>query len=266
MARIQDSASNITTITDTIDPARSQGFAYDALFRLTQGIGAYGTIDYAYDAVGNRLTRTITAGGATTETSTYDVASNRLETVFDGTDTRTLTYDASGNTTVDNKGGGGPVLTIPYNDAGRPASVSDGGGTLATYGHNAIGQRVLKDAASVLTHYQYDRSGALIAEHDATGAPLRETIRLGGVILTVVEHAGTPVMYYAHPDHLGSPQKMTDAAMSVVWDGRFRPFGEEHLITGTLTQDDRFPGQRLEAETGYSYNYFREYDPATGRC
>jgi RHS repeat-associated protein len=85
------------------------------------------------------------------------------------------------------------------------------------------------------------------------------------VTLAVVDHAGTPILYYAHPDHLGSPQKMTDAAMSVVWDGRFRPFGEEHLITGALTQDDRFPGQRLEAETGYHYNYFRDYDPSTGR-
>ncbi|WP_373085472.1 RHS repeat-associated core domain-containing protein [Sneathiella sp.] len=70
---------------------------------------------------------------------------------------------------------------------------------------------------------------------------------------------------YVHPDHLGAPQKMTDAGRSLVWDASFLPFGEEDSITGSAANDNRFPGQRLEAETGLHYNYFRDYDPTTGR-
>jgi len=70
---------------------------------------------------------------------------------------------------------------------------------------------------------------------------------------------------YVHADHLGTPQKMTDAAAAVVWDATYRPFGTEDAITGTATNEQRFPGQFRDAETGLHYNYFRDYDPAIGR-
>src|SRR5262249_36836719 len=34
---------------------------------------------------------------------------------------------------------------------------------------------------------------------------------------------------------------------------------------GTFQYNLRFPGQYFDAESGLSYNYFRDYDPATGR-
>jgi len=70
---------------------------------------------------------------------------------------------------------------------------------------------------------------------------------------------------YVHADHLGAPQKMTDASRTVVWDAAFTPFGEEHSILGTETNDNRFPGQYFDGETGFHYNYQRDYDPTTGR-
>ncbi len=70
---------------------------------------------------------------------------------------------------------------------------------------------------------------------------------------------------YIHTDHLGSPQKMTDPSQALTWDAQFDPFGEEFLISGSAVQPNRFPGQYADAETGYSYNYFRDYDPAIGR-
>ena len=79
--------------------------------------------------------------------------------------------------------------------------------------------------------------------------------------------AGTsaPGIYYVHADHLGSPQKMTDANQALVWDAVYTPFGQVHAITGTAINNQRFPGQYADAETGFNYNYFRDYDPTTGR-
>ena len=69
---------------DTVGGNRGRDYAYDNLHRLTQAKelapgGAPVTLqtDYTYDAVGNRETRT---AGAVSETYTYDVASNRLDT------------------------------------------------------------------------------------------------------------------------------------------------------------------------------------------
>lgn len=70
---------------------------------------------------------------------------------------------------------------------------------------------------------------------------------------------------YIHSDHLGTPQKMTDAGGSIVWDRVARPFGATHSESGSLATDLRFPGQLHDAESGLHYKYFRDYDPTLGR-
>ncbi len=72
-------------------------------------------------------------------------------------------------------------------------------------------------------------------------------------------------LMYVHTDHVGTPQKMTDGTRIVVWDAVYKPFGESHSITGTASNNQRFPGQYADAESGFSYNYFRDYDPTVGR-
>ncbi|MEP3243982.1 MAG: RHS repeat-associated core domain-containing protein [Sneathiella sp.] len=80
----------------------------------------------------------------------------------------------------------------------------------------------------------------------------------------LVPNGGESVTYI-HSDHLGAPTLMTDASRSVVWDRTQLPFGSEDSLTGSAANGNRFPGQREEAETGLYYNYFRDYDPTTGR-
>jgi RHS repeat-associated protein len=58
---------------------------------------------------------------------------------------------------------------------------------------------------------------------------------------------------------------MTDALGAEVWRINARPFGETVAITGTAANDNRFPGQVFDAESGLHYNYFRDYDPTLGR-
>jgi RHS repeat-associated protein len=70
---------------------------------------------------------------------------------------------------------------------------------------------------------------------------------------------------YIHDDHLGTPQKMTDAAKAITWDRVQDPFGNTHSLSGASQNPLRFPGQYADEESALSYNYFRDYDPTLGR-
>jgi len=85
--------------------------------------------------------------------------------------------------------------------------------------------------------------------------------------LVVVADVNTasPNLYFVHADHLNRPIKMTDAAQAVVWDAIYRPFGEAYSITGSATNNLRFPGQYFLLESGLAYNWYRHYDPSIGR-
>jgi RHS repeat-associated protein len=79
-----------------------------------------------------------------------------------------------------------------------------------------------------------------------------------------------PAKKYA--DHLGMPRAITRPSDNQVvwkWDA-IDPFGnnppnENPSGLGTLTYNLRHPGQYADVETGTFQNYFRDYDPATGR-
>ena len=260
-----DLAGNITDIddADTVGGSRGRDYAYDALHRLTQGKelapgGSPVTLqtDYTYDAVGNRTTRTVGGAG---ETYTYDPASNRLASVLAGGVTRAFTYSASGNVTLDDAGGSATTLT--YNALDRLVQVSAGGIPLVDYAYAATGQRAIKATPTATTHYLYDPGGALYAETDGAGTVLREYITLGGATIAIVDAGG---VNYVHNDHLATPQVMTDGAAAVVWDASYRPFGEA-TIAGAAANQQRFPGQTADAETGYSDNWYRTYDASLGR-
>jgi len=83
--------------------------------------------------------------------------------------------------------------------------------------------------------------------------------------------ANSGVLYYVHNDPLGTPQALTDESGIVVWTGQYDPFGKTTINEDPdgdetpVTFNVRLPGQYYDRETGLHYNYFRYYDPATGR-
>ncbi len=72
-------------------------------------------------------------------------------------------------------------------------------------------------------------------------------------------------VFYVHNDHLGTPQAITDENQIIVWQAEYDPFGKATVTTETITNNIRFPGQYFDQETGLHYNYYRYYDPQTGR-
>ena len=132
----------------------------------------------------------------------------------------------------------------------------------ATYTYDGDGRRVKKVVNGVATIFHYDEGGQLIAESNGSGTVTAVYVYLNGQPLAKIEGAS---VYYYHNDALGTPQKMTDSTGTVVWSADYKPFGEATITVSTITNNLRFPGQYYDAETGTHYNYFRDYDPTTGR-
>jgi RHS repeat-associated protein len=221
------------------------------LNRLSDATSNYGDIDYAYDAIGNRISETV---DTVAETYSYEVNSHHLSQTQNGT-TVSYTYDANGNTT-DNTDG-----QFSYGDNNRLKEASISGNTLATYTYNGRGERVKKDG-NTLTYYYYNQGGQLIAETDATGNTLTEYIYSDVQPIALIENSN---INYIHTDHLGTPQQISDDSQTVVWKADYNPFGEATVTTQTITNNLRFPGQYYDEETGLHYNLNRYYDPQLGR-
>jgi RHS repeat-associated protein len=264
-----DANSNIVGITDYNKPAANQVFVYDALSRLTDATGNYGTLGYGYDAVGNRISRT---QNNRLEDYAYAENSNRLLSVTSEGEqgdlqTRTLAYDAVGNITSDSANLNAKILGFGANNRLEQVTISNGNtDTVAAYQYNAKGQRVVKHVDGKTIHFHYDTENRLLAETTETGTPIRDYIYAANQRIALVDYQQNTqgVVYFMVNDHLGTPQLLLDAQQQVVWSVDQSPFGEVK-VEGSVEQPLRFPGQYADVETGYSYNYFRDYDPTLGR-
>ena len=160
-----------------------------------------------------------------------------------------------------NAGAVGSADSFIYGENNRLKEAGLGGSPLATYTYNGRGERVKKLGAAT-TYYYYDSNGQLIAELDGSGNTVREYVYLDGQPLALITNNN---IYTMHTDHLGTPQVITDNAQVIVWQADYKPFGEATMTTELVTNNLRFPGQYFDSETGLHYNYFRDYDPSTGR-
>jgi RHS repeat-associated protein len=124
---------------------------------------------------------------------------------------------------------------------------------------------VKKTVGSEITRFHYDYNGNLISETDGTGSPVRDYIYLNGEPAAMKLYGTGAGWYYFINDHLGTPQKVTDASGAVVWEAGYMPFGEARILIADIENNLRFPGQYYDKETGLHYNYHRYYDPETGR-
>jgi RHS repeat-associated protein len=267
-----DEASRITSLTDKqgTTPTASTTVGYDELDRLTSATQT-GTTSYSqtftYDLIGNRKTQT---EGGVSSTLVYDTASNRLASQT-GTQPITYGYDAVGNITSD------ASFTYTYSGRNRLTEVKSGATVTASYRHNAFGERVSKTQGGALRLFVYDEDGHLLGEYDSQGNLIQETVWLEDTpVATLMPTspgqpigAGNPLkVYRIWADHLDTPRAITthDSGNSLVWSWNSDPFGTTlPQSAGGFEYNLRFPGQYYDSETGFHYNYFRDYNPKTGR-
>jgi RHS repeat-associated protein len=161
--------------------------------------------------------------------------------------------------------------------------VKAGGTQTAIYLYNGSGERVRRIAGGQTTLTLYGDAGQWLGDYDATGQPLQQAIWFGdpgsspGQALPVGLLTGAGAnqkLHYVQADALGTPRVVIDPARNVAvwrWALESEAFGEsapeqDPDNDGTaFVLDIRFPGQRYDAASGLHYNYFRDYDPATGR-
>ena len=241
---------------------------------------------YSYDAVHNRKTSVHQPGSWTVngnnQLTQYGVAGNAANPQV------MMSYDANGHTVSKTVTPENPTNTdnanrqYGYNTAERLAQVKDGSNNeIASYSYDPLGRRIRKIASlgdqAGITTFIY-ASGGLIAEADQAGnitttygwmpngtwgtAPLfKADVGIGSTTSTSVYH-------YYHNDHLGTSQRLTNEAGMVTWEGRMEAFGKTTaIVLGSITTTNRlrFPGQYEDQETGTYYNYFRDYQPCSGR-
>jgi RHS repeat-associated protein len=261
-------------------------YDYDALDRLTLEQRATQKKTYAYDAVGNRTGRTTYSLNEGQETQTakqnliYEANSNRLS---QRNSTYDVEVDAAGNYTRYSQN-----LRYAYDEQGRLNRVTDAAGVLkASYRYNALGQRTAKDVqgAGVIYPYTYlyGPDGQLLGQlqYTHTGkAKLGhywvwlEQTPLAQVQVTYASDgigiANTQVIYL-HTDHLNTPRLASSQSQQLLWSWNSDAFGvgaPNQDVDGDGVQTDiplRFPGQIADAHSALYYNYFRDYDPETGR-
>ncbi|MFZ5862300.1 MAG: RHS repeat domain-containing protein [Nitrospirota bacterium] len=249
-----DAVGNVQTIRDGLSAGYSESFDYDDLHRLTGAFGAYGSLTYAYDPIGNMTCNSqISPCSATSPNYAYPPsgATSVRPHAVNQAGPYTYTYDANGNMTS----GAGRSLT--YDVDNRPTSMTVGSSTV-TFAYDYSGERVRKQVAGgAMTTYV----GAIYE----CAASCTKYLFAGSTRVAQKTSDGTVV--YFHGNHLGSTHIVTNAAGAAVEEIHYYPYGGTFSDTNGEAGgvNRRYTGQEMDSETGLYYYHARYYDPVLGR-
>ncbi|MDR4650775.1 MAG: DUF6531 domain-containing protein [Nitrosomonas sp.] len=271
-----DAANRIVSTTQS-NPIYNRAYDYDVLDRLIRQGDSTTVKLWDYDANSNRI---LEQSGATIYPYTIDASSNRLLKVA-GPAAKTYAYDVAGNAVTDG------TLVFAWNAAGRLSSVSTGKKAVVFSLYNGHGERTLKAKPQgrkvESTLFVYDPVGKLIGDYSNPTVRRKsgvwqlnqETVWFGDIPVAVIklDKTNTPIqVYYIHADHLNTPRMIVDSNNTPVWQWNNRNAFGDNLPDEdpdgnhkTFEYNLRFAGQYFDTETNLHYNYFRDYEPATGR-
>ncbi len=247
-------------VIDTINSTRDGGlhnYDYDGLDQLTTVThpAGYGIANetYLYDKVGNRE--------EPSDLNIYQYDNNHRITQSPGL--LQYTYDNAGNTLTRSDG-----VVMTYDTDNRLITYTKGA-TNTTYAYDAFGRRIKKMVNGVTTYFAWN-GNQLIAEYSSTGVRQKRYAYLPNSFNPVQVQDANGI-YNVHSDHLDTARFLTNSAQAIVWSAKQTGFGQTTVNqdpdgNGTaIVYNLRFPGQYLDSESGYHYNYFRDYDPSIGR-
>ncbi|MGC0331338.1 RHS repeat-associated protein [Streptomyces sp. SAI-170] len=167
----------------------------------------------------------------------------------------------------------------------RLIAVTTPDGTHWRYFYDPLGRRIAKqrlapDGGSVTEQVDFVWDGTTLCEQTTTTAELPDP-----VTLTWDHHDLRPIaqteritrgiasqeeidsrFFAVVTDLVGTPSELLDEQGDIAWQSRATLWGTTTwAATSTAYTPLRFPGQYFDPETGLHYNYFRTYDPESGR-
>ncbi|WP_196494384.1 RHS repeat-associated core domain-containing protein, partial [Burkholderia cepacia] len=274
----------------------------------------YGTTNYRYDPTG-RIEQA--AGpGLPSEVFRWDAAANLVSSDHPGGyvehnrlkmfEDKRFEYDVYGRL-VRKVSGHGPAkeLALEYDDWNQLKTVvtKDRLGIATThFEYDAFGRRIRKlngsyastdflwDGMRLVQETYHDRQGeeALTYLYESNSYVPLARIDQGKPAANDAD--ARDAVYYFHNDVSGLPEELTDAGGDLVWQARYKVWGnavQEEWVARVSHRPDpawrevqaavlapthaprpqnlRFQGQYLDRETGLHYNTFRYYDPDIGR-
>ena len=263
---------------------RTVRYQYDAAGKLLQERVAQtapavfdSTIDYVYDAVGNRSRRTVSHNGQVA-TYQYDSHDRLTQSVDSLNGTTTYQWDERGN--LVQKASPADTTTYAWTVDNRLAKVSTGAKTVE-YGYDSSGRRIkrlVKEGASTTeTHYKVDHqrgySEILVESTKVNSGAWVDTVHvhtpdgLGELIAST--SAGVQTQLFS--DGLGSVRVAQTAATSHAFS--YDAFGIALGATEGMPANaadasatsHRYTGEYADSQTGLLHLRARDYDPQVGR-
>ena len=251
---------------DRREPNRSQEYFYDQLGRLDnltlRATGVSPTQqNFNYDAHGN-----LTQNDAIT--SAFDtLATPHLPTMVGGNSYEHYPNGNLRSRTGTNVPGGTQLFT--YTPFDLPRSITHGAPQRTTrFDYTADEQRVVRRDPDA-TRYQVGGLYERLVSSSA-GATLEQRFRIsagGSVVAEVVRSGGADRTLFFHPDHLGTPETISDNAGDFTKQD-YAPFGARQgtppTIAGVGTRVG-FTSQHQDDDLGLVDMHGRIYDPLAGR-
>ncbi|EJQ78680.1 YD repeat (Two copies) [Bacillus toyonensis] len=231
-------------------------YEYDSINQLKKETLADGTINtYGYDGFGNRTS--VKIGSASSITAQFNEG-NQL-TKFGN---ETLTYDANGNRTSDEK------YTYTWNEADQLTSITKQGEStpFAKYKYDDDGRRIEKEVNGQVIRYFYDGDSINpLYETDANGTILRQYVYGVNGVRVAMKSQGQTLYYHYNPH--GDVIAMTDASGSVVAKYEYDAWGNvlKSEATGIAAENPfGYTGYMYDKEIGMYYLMARYYHPTQG--
>lgn len=298
-----DVFGNVTAVAPTLDGPVSRRYVYDPLNRLTEmRDGASQLLEqFSYSPVGDRLSKKVGAqaaqnygyqpgthrlGNIGSVTRSYDANGNTTTGL--GISSTPLVYDDTNRLSrLTVAGQGSDVVTnYAYDGLGQRASKQSGTEAVDTL-YDESGLRLVDETFAISCDAGFstppERSGSSTSPSTVacpggglalvTPKSRTEYLYLDGLPVLLARYTGsnpTAQLSYLHTDHLGTPRvaiNVGTGAQQWRWELQNTAFGDHLPVIGESGYElnMRYPGQFYDKESGLHHNYFRDYEPKTGR-
>ncbi|WP_326953007.1 RHS repeat-associated core domain-containing protein [Amycolatopsis sp. NBC_01286] len=265
----------LTGVQDRLTGPR--GFTLDQRARVVGVQAPRWSERYAYDVAGN------VTDAVWPTTADQDALGPRSFTgsVVQSAGRTRFTHDERGRLVLRESAGGTWQYTWGPQD--RLAGVRTPDGVRWRYTYDALGRRTAKerleaDGTTVAERVEFTWDDQVLVEQshsDAAGTRVtvwdyepgthQPLIQRDRLLRSPQELAGEQ-FHLVVADPSGAPTELVDDRGAVAWFARLSLWGKTVEETRTAAGTPlRFAGQYADAESGLHYNFFRYYDPATGR-